>query len=88
MIFDAPQNFIYLFSDTVGEGHGSNRGKAVMNIISSGTFKVSDPNQGMWLARGILTGLAWGFLMILDVGYALLQDLLPPGTTWFKIHEY
>ena len=45
MVFDAPQNFS-VFSGTVGEVHGSNRGKAVINIILGGTFKVSDPNQG------------------------------------------
>ena len=33
MIFDDPQNFIYVFSDTVREGHGSNRRKAVINLI-------------------------------------------------------
>ena len=58
MIFDAPQNFIYLFSDTVGEGHGSNRGKYFINIRSGVTYKVSDTNQGKWLDHGILTGLA------------------------------
>ena len=88
MIYDDPQNFIYVFSDTVGEGHGSNRGKAVINIISGGTLKVSDPNQGKWLAHGIITCLAWGFLMLLDVGYALLRYLILPGTTWFNIHYY
>ena len=46
MIFDAPQNFIHVFSGTVGEVHGSKRGKAVINIISGGTFKFSDHNQG------------------------------------------
>ena len=75
-------------SDTVCEVHGSNRDKAVINIISGGTFKVSDPNKGKWLAHGILTGLAWRFLMLLDIGSTLFQYLLPPGTTWFKIHEY
>ena len=40
------QNFIYTISDTVGEGHGSKRGKAVINLILDGTFKVSDPNKG------------------------------------------
>ena len=29
-----------------------------------------------------------GFLTLLDVGAALLQDLLPPVTTWFKFYEY
>ena len=75
MIYDDPQNFIYVFSDTVGEGHGSNRDKAVINIISGGTFKVSDPNQGKWLAHGIITGLTWGFLMLLDVGSAFFCDI-------------
>ena len=27
-----PQNFIFVFVDTVGEGHGSNRGKAVIGL--------------------------------------------------------
>ena len=85
MVFDAPQN-LSVFSGTVGEVHGSNRGKAVINIILGGTLKVSDPNQGKYFSHGILIGLAWGFFMLLDVGSALLQDLLPPGTTWFKIH--
>ena len=40
------------------------------------------------MAHGILTGLAWGFLMLLAVGAALLRDFFPPGTTWFKINEY
>ena len=88
MIFDAPQNFIYIFSDTIGEGHGSTRGKAVINLFLGGMFKVYDPNQGKWLAHGIMIGLSWGFLMLLAVGTSLLQDLIPPGTTWFEIHEY
>ena len=79
---------IHIPSDTVDEVPGSNRYKAVMNIISGETFKVSDPNQGNLLAHGILTGLALGFLMLLGVGSALFQYLLPPGTTWFKIHDY
>ena len=33
MIFDDPHNFIYVFSDTVREGHGSNRRKDVINLI-------------------------------------------------------
>ena len=72
MIFDAPQNFIYVFSGTVGEGHGSNRGKYIIIIISGGTFKVSDTNQGKWLYHGILEGLTWGFLTLLAVDVALL----------------
>ena len=32
--------------------------------------------------------MAWGFLMLLAVGDALLQYFLLPGTTWFKIHDY
>ena len=70
-----------------GEGRGSKSEKAVINIILVGTYKVYYPNQGNWLARGILAGLAWGFLMLLDVGVALLRDLLPPDPIWFKIHE-
>ena len=68
IIFDGPQNFIYEFSDTVGEGHGANRGVAVINIVSGGTSNVSDPNQDNWLAHGILEGLALIFLMLFDVG--------------------
>ena len=79
---------IHIPCNTVGEVLGSNRFKAVINLISGGTFKVSYPNQGNWLAHGILTVLAWVFLMLLDVGSALFQYLLPPGTTRFKIHEY
>ena len=29
-----------------------------------------------------------GYLKLLAIGAALLQYFLPPGTTWFKIHEY
>ena len=32
IIVDGPQNFIHAFSDTDGKVHGSNRGKAVINI--------------------------------------------------------
>ena len=67
IIFNGPQNFIYVFADTSGEGHSSNRGKAVINIISGGSSKVSDPNEGKWLSHGITTGLSWEFLMLLDV---------------------
>ena len=88
IIAGGTQNFIYAFSGTVGEGHGSNRGKAVINIISGGISKVYDPNQGNWLAHGILEGLTWVFLIPLAVGAALLQYFLPPGTTWFKIHDF
>ena len=88
IIVDCTQNFIYVFSDTIDEAHGSNRGKAVINIILGVTSKVSDANQGNWLSRGILAGLSWGFLTLLAVGDYFLQDLLPPGSTWFNIHEY
>ena len=44
IIADGPQNFNYSFSDTVGEGHGSNRGKAIINLSSGGISKVSDIN--------------------------------------------
>ena len=54
---------IHIPSDNVGEVPGSNRYKAVMNIILGETFKVYDPNQGNFLAHGILTGLAWVFFM-------------------------
>ena len=46
IIVDGTHNFFYVFSDTVGKGHGSNRGKAVINLSSCGSSKVSDPNQG------------------------------------------
>ena len=88
IIFGGPHNFIYAFSDTVGEGHGSNREKAVINISLGRTYNISDPNKAKWLSHGILAGLVWGFLTLLDVGAALLQDILLPVTTWFKIHEY
>ena len=39
------------------------------------------------MAHGILTGLAWRFLTLLAVGAALLRYFLPPGITWFKVHE-
>ena len=87
-IVDGPQNFIYAFSDSVGEVHGSNRGKYVINISLGGSSKVSDPNQGKWLAHDIIEVLEWEFLMLLAVGSTLLQDFLLPGTTWFNIHEY
>ena len=48
------QNFIYEFYDTVGEGHGSNRGKSVINLSSVGSSKISDTNQGKWLSHGIM----------------------------------
>ena len=35
-----PQTFTYAFSDTVGEGHGSNRGKSVIDIS---TGQVPEP---------------------------------------------
>ena len=72
IIFYGPQNFIYEFSDTVGEGHGSNRGKYFIDISLGGRSKVSDTNQGKWLSHGILEGLSWGFLTLLAVDVALL----------------
>ena len=88
IIVDGPQNFICAFSGTIDEGHGSNRGKYVINLISSGTSKVSDPNQVKCLAHGILVGLAWELLTLLAVGDDLWQDSLPPDPTWFKIHQF
>ena len=72
IIVDGPQNFIYAFSDTDGKVHGSNRGKAVINISLGGTSKVYNPNQYKWLSHGIMAGLVWGFLALLDVGADLL----------------
>ena len=43
IIVEVPQNFVYAFSDTVGEVHGSNRGKYVINISSGGTSKIIIP---------------------------------------------
>ena len=83
IIVDGPQKIIYVFSDTVGERHGSNRVKAVINLSSGGRYKVSDTNQGKWLSHGILEGLARGFLALLAVVTDLLQDLpllLPLGS--------
>ena len=88
IIVDGPQNFIYAFADTVGEGHVANRENAVINLSSCGTSKVSDTNKGKWLAHGILASLTWGFLLLLDIGAAFLRDFLSPGPTWFNIHEY
>ena len=88
IIVDGPQNFIYEFSDAFGEVHVSNRAKSMINLIPGRTSKVSDPNQGKWLAYDIMTGLAWGFLTLLAVGAAPLQYLIPTGPTWFKIHDY
>ena len=61
IILDGLQNFMYTFSDTVCEVHGSNRGKYVTNLSSGGTSKVSDSNHVKLLSRGILAGLAGGF---------------------------
>ena len=87
IIVNNSQNFIYAFSDTVGEGRGSNRGKAVINLSLGGTSKASDTNKDKWLAHFILSGLAWGFLAMLAVGATLLQYFLPPGPIWFKIRR-
>ena len=76
------------FADTVGEVHGSKWVKSVINISLGGTSKVSYPNKFKWLVRGILSGLVWVFLTLLDIGAALLQYFLPPGPNWFKIHYY
>ena len=72
IIGNGTHNFIYEFSDTVGEGHGSNMEKSVINLSSGGSSKVSDLNQGKWLSHGIMAGLAWGFLTLLAVGATLL----------------
>ena len=32
IIVSGPQKFFYYFSDTIGEGHGSNRGNVVLNL--------------------------------------------------------
>ena len=45
IIFNGPDNFIYAFYDTFGEGRGSNRGKYVIGFSLGGCFKVYDPNQ-------------------------------------------
>ena len=45
IISNGTQNFIYSFYDTVGEGHGSNRGEAVIYLSLVGTSKVSNTNQ-------------------------------------------
>ena len=37
------QNFIYAFSDTIGEGYGSNKGKAVI-YLATGEFQVPPEN--------------------------------------------
>ena len=58
-IFDGPQNFVYAFSGTVCEVHGSNRGKDVINLSSGGSSKFSDTNKCKWLSHGIMAGLAW-----------------------------
>ena len=87
IIVDGPQNFIYVFSCTLGEGHRSNRGKHVINLSSGGSFKVPDPYQGKWLYHDILAGLSWVFLTLWAFGDDLFQYFLPPGPIWFNIHE-
>ena len=82
IIFDGSHKFIYAFDETIGEGNGSNRGKAVISVSLGGTSKVSDINQGKWLSHGILEGLTWGCLTLLAVGAALLKYLLSPGPSW------
>ena len=72
IIVDGTQNFIYTFSYTSDEGHVSKRDKDVINISSFGSSKVSDPSQGKWLSHGIMAGLVWVFLMLLDVDADLL----------------
>ena len=80
IIVDSPHRFIYEFAYTFDEGHGSNRGKDIININLGGSSKVSDTNQGKWLSRGILPGLAWGFLMLLAIGAAFcdISSILVP----------
>ena len=57
-----------------------------MNLSSGGTSNCSDPNQGKLLSYGIVAGLAWGFLTLLDVGADLLQYFFLLGPNLFKIH--
>ena len=57
IIVDGTQNFIYTFSDTVGEGYGSNRGKDIINPSLGATSKVYYPKQSNCLSNVILTGL-------------------------------
>ena len=88
IIVNSRHNFIYAFDDTVGDGHGSNRNKAVINNILGETSKVSDTNQCKCISHRILTELSWELFSFLYVGASLLQVLLPPGPTWFNIHKY
>ena len=46
IIVDGSHNFIYAYDATVSEGHGLNKRKAVINLLSGGTSKVPDPDQG------------------------------------------
>ena len=43
IIVDGPQNYIYTFTDTFGEGGGSHMGKDDINLILGATYKVFDP---------------------------------------------
>ena len=87
IIVNGPHNFIYAFAYAVGERHESNMVKDVINLSLVGTSKMYDINKGKWLAHVIMTGLTWGFFTLLAVGADLLLDFLPPGTTWFNIHD-
>ena len=52
-----PQNFIYAFSDTVGGGHGSKRGKAVIGLSTrempvspeTGYDILLDSDRSIWM---------------------------------------
>ena len=77
IIVDDTLNFIYAFSNTISEGHGSNRGKDVITISSGVTSRVFDTNQFKWLSCVILAGMVCFFLTLLAVGASQLRYFLP-----------
>ena len=54
IIVDVPQNFIYAYSDTVGEGHGSNRVKVVIELSTGG--KALEPEKDVPVPAPAATG--------------------------------
>jgi hypothetical protein len=63
--------------------HSPNTGTGVE--IQTKTLKTY---RSLWVAHGVLGGVAWGVFVPLAISSSILRDLIPRKRLWFKIHMF
>ncbi|KAI2508617.1 putative catecholamine binding [Fragilaria crotonensis] len=102
-----PSSFVWAVGTSNGMGIHGRRGGISLTVnqcivteggvvtnagnLAQGVASVNDDNRSLWIAHGATASTAWGILVPLAIGSALIRKLLEavglPKGIWFSLHR-